>query len=219
MSISRSSVKKIMEVYNQAEIITPPEKLKKIYSCKEQTNDTKLNLAISYSLFMQENPILPPLKKGMQLFEIPPTEDNCRSYCGLGYGFAESGLQNQWWNRDDSYILLSDINDVSCRKGFEKVFQYGGQSKYLATSNHLARQWGDGSILHKIGCTEHGATPVFRVADPSHYNIVEVYGSITKIWIKPYPTEIPVPIYAGKARICVIILVVVMVVTSNIHSH
>ncbi len=182
---------KLMDDYNSAEIIIPPQKLKKIYSCEEQTNDTKLNLAISYAYLAPNG--LGDMKEGIQLFEIPPTEDNCQSYCGLGYGDTGGGLQNEWWNPDNSYVQLFDVNDVSCRKGFEKIFQYGDDN------NHLARQWGDGTILHKMGATHYGASPIYRVADPNHPYIIKSYGPIRKIWIKPHPKEIPIPYFRWQS--------------------
>lgn len=175
----------ILEDYNKAEIINPPSKIPKIFSCPEQSEQTKLNLAISYS-YIAENQ-LANHKKGIQLFEIPPTEDNCQAYCGLEYDYKEGGCGEEWWNPDDSWVVLPNTTDVSCHKGFEKVFQYGGPN------NHLARQWGDGTILHKDGCTSFGATPVLRALDSNQPYIINNYGTIEKIWIKPYPPEVPEP--------------------------
>lgn len=147
---------------------------------------------MSYSIISAEH------RQGLQLFEVPNNDENCKEYCGKGYG-NNKGV-SAWWvpTEAEGWIQLPNNTDFSCKMGFEKVFCYA----YEVAGNitHCTRQWGDGTILSKMGQTRDGATPVYRVMDPQHPSLVEAYGPVHSTWIRPYQNgTVPVPFFRGQS--------------------
>jgi hypothetical protein len=179
--------------YYAAEIIIPPTQLDPIFVAPLQNNETLANLAISYAF------IVPHERPNLQLFEIPFSSENCKSYCGKGYEKNKQGV-SEWWLPDSAnhWILLPNKTDFSCRKGFEKVYCYATDPN--AYAGHCTRQWGDGTVLSKMGRPIDGATAVFRVIDPLHRSITDTYGPIVSIWIRPYREGlVPTPFFRDQS--------------------
>jgi len=175
-----SNATQILLDYEISPILSSPAELEPIYVSTEQSDKSLKGLAISYSLL--------PLQyrdKGCQLFEVPETNDNCLQYCGRGYSSSTS-LSSGWWNPTEDWVQLADKTDFSCRQSFEKIFVY---------AKHIGRQWGDGTILEKMGRTKFGATPVFRFTDPHHPYITHGYGEVQSVCIRKSQEPIPPPFY------------------------
>lgn len=109
-------------------------------------------------------------------------------------------MANEWWEpkASEGWVKLPNNTDFSCKTGFEKVFCYAYERDGSLT--HCTRQWGDGTVLSKMGQTRDGATPVYRVMDPSHPSIIKPYGSIQSIWIRPYKNGVvPLPSFRRQS--------------------
>ncbi|AAO91597.1 CBUA0020 family Dot/Icm T4SS effector [Coxiella burnetii] len=176
--------KKLLEAYQNAVLIEPPKELPPIFVTPQTSDEPLQNLAITLSAFPIEN------RGGVQVFEVPKIADDCRSYVGRGYDAYEDtaakGPQGPAWKPDSTWVKLESIEDFACRKGFEKVYVYEG--------HHYARQWGDGTILEKLGSTHWGATPVVRLIDPHALIVKKYYGEVKEIWIRPYlHGSVPIP--------------------------
>ncbi|WP_259425741.1 CBU_2028 family Dot/Icm T4SS effector [Coxiella burnetii] len=164
-------------------MIEPPKELPPIFVTPQTSDESLQNLAITLSTFPIEN------REGVQVFEVPKIADDCRSYVGRGYeAYQDTTAKNPQgpaWEPDSTWIKLESNNDFTCRKGFEKVYVYEG---------HYARQWGDGTILEKLGSTHWGATPVVRLIDPHAPIVKKYYGEVKEIWIRPYQQGlVPIP--------------------------
>lgn len=192
-TLSSEEIETTLKDYKSANIISAPDKLDNIFVHPKQTEITLMNLAVTYSSILVahcEND--ERLSHNLQLFEIPSTTQNCKSYCGNGYN--NRNCFNSWWTPDESWLELDNSEDFSCREGFEKVFIYGSDGR------HMARQWGDGTILHKMGETRFGATPVYRVTDPNHPLITYTYASVYKIYIRRCPHgAVPAPSFNDQS--------------------
>ncbi|MBA4696608.1 MAG: hypothetical protein H2069_04365 [Legionella sp.] len=187
----------ILEKYRNSQTILPPNDLEPIFFSPEQDQETKDNLSISYIYLQKKIFTNEEHTKNLQLFEIPNTHHNCQSYAQWGHSSHKYHENDDArWNPsvEEGWVELKDSSDLACKKGFEKVIEYGGRN------NHLGRMYGDGTILHKMGNTKYGATPVLRVTDPYHPYIMLVYRQPTKVWIKPSSSEVvPQPCFRWQS--------------------
>lgn len=208
------SEKKIVAAYSEAPDIIPPESLPGVFFCEKQTHQTQANLVYSWILLNKSQHIqeyysikTPLISENsyqqftgsLQLFSVPiGIFDNCHAYTARSYtdeliASPNTPLlyQGAWGNRyltdlkSHGYVRLESNQDFRCKYGFEKIYEY--------ERDHTARQWGDGTTLHKIGKVENTQTPVLRVIDPHHPYITQSYGKVKAIWVKPYADQASVP--------------------------